>query len=50
MKLAGFFAMLGEKWLGIAAEPRSAATSVVMGFGDPSVEGYDPSPHPMSCN
>ena len=49
MKLAGFFAMLGEKWLGISAEPRSASTSVVMGFGDPSVEGYDPKPHAVNC-
>ncbi len=50
MKLAGFFAMIGEKWLGIAAGPRSASTSVVMGFGDPSVEGYDPAPHAMNCS
>lgn len=50
MKLAGFFAMLGEKWLGLKAEPRSASTSVVMGFGDPLVEGYDPTPHPLNCN
>ena len=50
MKLAGFFAMLDKKWLGINAEPRSASTSAVMGFGDPSVEGYDPTPHPSNCN
>jgi polar amino acid transport system substrate-binding protein len=50
MKLAGFFAEIGERWLGITPEPRSASTTVAMGFGDPSVEGYDPTPHPLNCN
>ncbi|MGI9333673.1 MAG: transporter substrate-binding domain-containing protein [Gammaproteobacteria bacterium] len=50
MKLAGFFAMLDEKWLGLESAPRAASTTVVMGFGDPSVEGYDPTPHTLSCN
>jgi polar amino acid transport system substrate-binding protein len=50
LKLDGFFAELGRKWLGLEPEPRAASTTVVMGWGDPQVEGYDPTPHAVICD
>lgn len=50
MKLDGTFAEMSVKWFGIAPAPGSAAVTVNAGFGQPGVEGYEPTPHVPNCS
>lgn len=50
MKIDGYYARLYEKWFGAPPKPRSVSTAAFLGYGDPSVEGYDPTPHKLNCN
>lgn len=49
MKLDGTIAKLSKKWFGVAPEPGSAALTVSVGYGQPGVEGYEPTPHIPNC-
>ena len=49
MKLDGTFAMMSEKWFGVAPAPGSAAVTVSAGFGQPGIEGYEATPHMPNC-
>lgn len=49
MKLDGTIAKLHEKWLGAKPEPGSPAVTVMAGYGQPGLPGYDPTPHDPIC-
>ena len=49
LKTDGFMAKLNVTWFGIEPRPGDAAITVQPGFGQPGMEGYDPTPHPMNC-
>ena len=50
MKLDGTFTEMSLKWFGIAPAPGSAALTVYAGYGQPGIEGYDPTPHVPNCD
>jgi polar amino acid transport system substrate-binding protein len=50
LKLDGTVARLHEKWFGEAPKEGSAAVTVRPGFGEPGVEGHDPTPHEPRCS
>ncbi len=50
MKLDGTMAELHEKWFGDPPKAGSAAVTVLEGYGEPGMEGYDPTPHVPSCS
>lgn len=50
MKLDGTMAELHEKWFGDPPADGSAAVTVLEGYGEPGMEGYDPTPHVPRCN
>jgi polar amino acid transport system substrate-binding protein len=50
MKMDGTVAKIHEKWIGRAPLPTSSANVAYRGYGMPGFEGYDPSPHKVSCN
>jgi polar amino acid transport system substrate-binding protein len=50
MKTDGTMAAMSEKWFGITPAPDSAALTVQPGYGQPGIEGYDPTPHELQCN
>jgi polar amino acid transport system substrate-binding protein len=50
MKLDGTMAELHEKWFGDPPADGSAAVTVLEGYGEPGMEGYDPTPHVPMCN
>lgn len=49
MKIDGVMARLHEKWFGGPPAPGSAAATPLEGYGEPGMEGYDPTPHPAEC-
>lgn len=49
MKLDGTIAELSKKWFGVAPQPGSAALTVHVGYGEPGIAGYDPTPHVPNC-
>lgn len=49
MKLDGTFAAMSEKWFGVAPAPGSAAVTVSAGYGQPGIDGFDPTPHIPNC-
>jgi polar amino acid transport system substrate-binding protein len=49
MKVDGTMARLHEKWFGEPPIEGSAALTVTPGYGEPGMEGYDPTPHTLSC-
>lgn len=49
MKVDGTMARLHEKWFGELPLEGSAALTVTAGYGEPGMEGYDPTPHTLSC-
>ena len=50
MKLDGTIARLQKKWLGIDAEPGSAAVTVKPGYGEPGMPGYESTEHTPVCS
>jgi polar amino acid transport system substrate-binding protein len=48
-KLDGTVAKIYEKWFGEKPPADEAALRVVVGSGEPGLEGYDPTPHPPAC-
>jgi len=50
MKLDGTMAMMSEKWFGVTPAPGSAAVTVHAGYGEPGIEGYEPTPHMPKCS
>lgn len=50
MKLDGTMAEMHEKWFGDPPADGSAAVTVLEGYGEPGMEGYDPTPHVPRCN
>lgn len=50
MKKDGFFIGLSEKWFGVTPVAGSAAVTPQPGFGQPGVEGYDPTTHTPDCS
>ena len=50
MKLDGTMADLHERWFGDAPAEGSAALTVLEGYGEPGMEGYDPTPHIPNCD
>jgi polar amino acid transport system substrate-binding protein len=50
MKLDGTMAELHEKWFGDPPADGSAALTVLEGYGEPGMEGYDPTPHVPRCS
>jgi polar amino acid transport system substrate-binding protein len=48
-KLDGTVAKIYEKWFGETPPADEAALRVVVGSGEPGLEGYDPTPHPPAC-
>ena len=50
MKLDGTFSEMSMKWFGVKPEPGSAAVTVVAGYGQPGIDGYDPTPHEPNCS
>ncbi len=49
MKSDGTLARFHEQWFGVAPAPGSAAVTVLDGFGQPDMDGYDPTPHETKC-
>ena len=49
MKMDGTMTHLHEKWFGDAPAEGSAALTVLEGYGEPGMVGYDPAPHAPSC-
>lgn len=49
MKLDGTYAALHEKWFGAPPPAGATALTVSVGVGQPGYPGYDPTPHPLSC-
>ncbi|WP_223478877.1 substrate-binding periplasmic protein [Oricola indica] len=49
VKLEGTVAAIYEKWFGEPARPDEAAYRVVYGYGEPGLEGYDPTAHMPNC-
>jgi polar amino acid transport system substrate-binding protein len=49
MKQDGTIARLHEKWFGTKPEPGAAAVTIYAGYGVPSLDGYDATPHPLRC-
>ena len=50
MKMDGTIARLHERWFGDLPAEGSAAITVLEGYGEPGMEGYDPTPHPDGCS
>ena len=50
MKLDGTFTKMSEEWFGVTPAAGSAAVTVQTGYGQPGIEGYDPTPHEPNCN
>ncbi len=50
MKSDGTMARLHEKWLGGPPAAGSAAITVLDGYGEPGMAGYDPTPHRPPCS
>lgn len=50
MKSDGTLAKMHEKWFGIPPAPGSAAATIYPGYGTPGFEGYDATPHKLSCS
>ena len=50
MKTDGTMARLHEKWFGDPPAEGSAAITVLEGYGEPGMAGYDPAPHSPPCN
>ena len=50
MKTDGTMARLHEKWFGDLPAEGSAAITVLEGYGEPGMAGYDPAPHSPLCN
>ncbi|MEP3115397.1 transporter substrate-binding domain-containing protein [Nisaea sp.] len=50
MKKDGFFIGISEKWFGVTPVAGSAAVTPQPGFGQPGVEGYDPTAHTPDCS
>jgi polar amino acid transport system substrate-binding protein len=49
MKLDGTMSAMSEKWFGVTPPPGSAAVTVQYGFGVPGMQGYEATPHKLSC-
>lgn len=49
MKLDGTMVKLSEKWFGIKPAAGSAAITVQPGYGQPGLDGYDPTEHKPNC-
>lgn len=50
MKVDGTVARLHEEWFGDLPAEGAAAITPLEGYGEPGMEGYDPTPHPSACN
>ncbi len=50
MKQDGTFTELSVKWFGVEPAPGSAAVTVQPGYGQPGIEGHDPTPHDNTCS
>ena len=50
MKTDGTMSRLYEKWFGDPPAEGSAAITVLEGYGEPGMAGYDPTPHSPLCN
>ena len=50
MKTDGTMARLHEKWFGDTPVEGAAAITPLEGYGEPGMEGHDPTPHPSACN
>lgn len=49
LKLDGTLAGIYEKWFREPPAPDDAAIRAVVGFGEPGLKGYDPTPHAVNC-
>ena len=49
MKQDGTVAQLSEKWFGVTPAEGSAAVTVMPGYGQPGLPGYDPTEHELDC-
>ncbi len=50
MKSDGTLADIHEKWLGVKPEPDAAATRIFDGYGIEGLDGFDPTPHALTCS
>ena len=50
MKIDGTMARLHEQWFGDTPVEGAAVITPLEGYGEPGMEGYDPTPHPAACN
>jgi polar amino acid transport system substrate-binding protein len=48
-KQDGTVAKLYQKWFGEAPPADEAVSRIAPGFGEPGLEGYDPTPHALNC-
>lgn len=49
MKSDGTLARIHEKWLGSAPAPNAAAATIFDGYGIDGLDGFDPTPHALTC-
>ncbi|SLN26473.1 Arginine-binding extracellular protein ArtP precursor [Aquimixticola soesokkakensis] len=49
LKSDGTFAQIFEKWFGVLPPEGSASATIYPGFGAPGFEGYDETPHELTC-
>lgn len=49
LKTDGTLTALSEKWFGVTPAEGSAAITVRPGFGEPGYNGYDDTPHDLTC-